>query len=294
MWFITSPSHRISGHHYLRVHPDLTRRRFNMLLGGSLLSCGLWDGCIAAFSPPGPDDGRITARPREGVSTSAVGERVLGLDADRDAILRVPQNAGKAKVPLLVLLHGAGGSGDGILRRLGSTPDEAGIAVLSPTSRDQTWDAITGRFGADIPFLTRALERVFDSVAVDQERIAVGGFSDGATYALSLGLINGDLFRRVVAFSPGFFVEGTRHGRPRVFVSHGTGDQILPIDQCSRRIVPALQNDGYAVTYREFDGRHEVPSDIAREAMRWIAAGSTTGVSWKTSVKLSAATTRRQ
>ncbi len=30
------------------------------------------------------------------------------------------------------------------------------------------------------------------------------GFSDGASYALSLGVPNGDLFTHIVAFSPGF------------------------------------------------------------------------------------------
>ena len=70
-------------------------------------------------------------------------------------------------------------------------------------------------------------------------------------------MINGDLFPRVVAFSPGFVVEGTAHGKPRLFISHGTADPILPIDRCSRVIVPALRARGYDVTFREFDGGHE-------------------------------------
>ena len=111
----------------------------------------------------------------------------------------------------------------------------------------------------------------FRCVAVDPARLAVGGFSDGATYALSLGLINGDLFRRVVAFSPGFIVEGETHGKPRFFVSHGTSDDILPIDRCSRRMVPELRQRGYDVTFREFDGGHEMPPAIASEGMAWLA-----------------------
>ena len=121
-------------------------------------------------------------------------------------------------MPLLVLLHGAGGSAERQLLRMGSAPSDAGVAVLAPDSRDQTWDAIRGRFGADIAFLNRALERVFDKVAVDPARVVVGGFSDGATYAVSLGLINGDLFKKIAAFSPGFVVPGEPQGRPRVFI----------------------------------------------------------------------------
>ena len=62
------------------------------------------------------------------------------------------------------------------------------------------------------------------------------------------------------------------NGRARFFISHGTSDQILPIDQCSRVIVPRLKSMGYDVTYREFEGRHELPPDIAVEAMRWMTS----------------------
>lgn len=49
-------------------------------------------------------------------------------------------------------------------------------------------------------------------------------------------------------------------------------DQILPIDQCSRVIVPRLRSMGYDVTYREFEGRHEMPPGIADEALKWMVA----------------------
>ena len=101
--------------------------------------------------------------------------------------------------------------------------------------------------------------------------MAVEGFSDGASYALGLGLANGDLFRRIVAFSPGYVPGFTAEGHPTVFVSHGTGDEVLPIDRCSRRIVPALQRRRYDVTYREFEGGHEVPAEIAEEALMMLS-----------------------
>jgi predicted esterase len=107
---------------------------------------------------------------------------------------------------------------------------------------------------------------------VDTTRLAIGGFSDGATYALSLGITNGDLFTHVIAFSPGFMVPATQRGEPHVFVSHGTKDQILSIDVCSRRIVRRLRDAGYDVLYREFDGGHTVPAAIAREAFTRLTA----------------------
>jgi predicted esterase len=32
-----------------------------------------------------------------------------------------------------------------------------------------------------------------------------------------------------------------------------------------------LKARGYEVVFREFDGNHEVPIDVAREAMKWVA-----------------------
>ena len=89
--------------------------------------------------------------------------------------------------------------------------------------------------------------------------------------ALSLGLINGDLFHSVVAFSPGFIIRNEPNGKPRFFISHGTHDRILPIDACGRRIAGQLTAQGYDVNFREFEGDHEIPGDIAREGLQFIA-----------------------
>ena len=250
----------------------VTRRRFGAITGGAFASFAFGGGCRRESELAQESDGRLTTRPRANVTTSVEGTHALGLDAKRDAILQLPTKASRTPLPLLVLFHGAGGSAEGVLRRLVLAADEAGVAVLAPDSRGSSWDALRDGFGRDVTFADRALARVFDMVSVDAARIAAGGFSDGATYALSLGLINGDLFRRVAAFSPGFVVEGAPRGTPRFFISHGTADPILPIDRCGRTIVRGLRKRGYDVTFREFDGGHEVPADVARQGMGWLAA----------------------
>jgi predicted esterase len=106
---------------------------------------------------------------------------------------------------------------------------------------------------------------------VDPRKIAACGFSDGASYAIGLGISNGDLFRAVIAFSPGFVPSGVKPaGRPRILISHGTKDQILPCENTSGQMIPQLKQAGYDVTFREFDGPHTVPPEVAREAMEWF------------------------
>ncbi len=255
-----------------RTH--FSRRSFCTIASGAVVSFALSPACRRRSWSNLPNDGRLTARPHYTGKSSVSGQVKLGLESKRDAILQAPRSETQSTFPLLVLLHGAGQSAEDMFWYLGSAPEEAGVAVLAPNSRGQTWDALIDGFGADVEFLNRALERVFETVPVDATRIAVGGFSDGATYAISLGLINGDLFNHVVGFSPGFVVNGTPQGKPRFFISHGTRDHILPIDGCGRGIATDLKARGYEVTFREFNGDHEIPADVAREGLRWLATNA--------------------
>jgi phospholipase/carboxylesterase len=194
----------------------------------------------------------------------------LGLDGRRDALLYVPASVVQGAAPLVVMLHGAGGSGNNAFGMMRPLADIHGVLLLAPDSRGRTWDIILGALGPDVDFLDRALAATFERCRVDAERIAIGGFSDGASYALSLGVANGELFTHVLAFSPGFIAPPGQQGTPRIYVSHGTDDAVLPIDHCSRRVVPRLQAAGYDIVYHEFPGPHTVPEQIAHAAMAWF------------------------
>ena len=215
---------------------------------------------------------RLRARPAKAVGEGDAGPGVtpLNLRPERDALLYVPDSV-RDPAPLVLYLHGATGDEQQGIRRLRALADEFGCLLLSPASQEGTWDAIRSGYGRDVRFIDQALTKVFAQRRVDARKIAVCGFSDGASYALGLGLSNGDLFRAVIAFSPGFVPSGVEQtGTPRIFISHGTRDQILPIDSSSRRLVPQFERAGYEVKFREFDGPHTVPPEIARGAMEWF------------------------
>jgi phospholipase/carboxylesterase len=232
----------------------------------------------------GPPDGGTVSRPEPWVLSTRPGDPSvaplapglsrLGLRSARDAWLYVPAGrAATAQGPLVIVLHGAGGSGRDTLRIFQGLADQHQLLLLAPESVGASWDIIATGLGPDVATLDRALAWVFARFAVDQDRIAITGFSDGASYALTVGLANGALFTHVIAFSPGFAAPPRRQGAPRLFVSHGVRDRVLPIDTCSRRIVPRLQRAGYDVTYVEFDGPHTVPAEIAARAVRWLQGG---------------------
>jgi len=215
---------------------------------------------------------RLTARAAGPTSSLAEGLQPLRLGSPRDALVYVPTSRNATQLaPLIVALHGAGQDGRLMVRTLAPLADDTGAVLLAPESRATTWDAIGGEFGPDVEFIDRALGWIFERVDVNAARLALSGFSDGATYALALGIANGDLFGRVLAFSPGFLIPiQERHGHPAFSVSHGIKDRILPIDQCSRRIVPLLKQAGYSVRFEEFDGGHQMPPDVIRLAGRWM------------------------
>lgn len=217
-------------------------------------------------------EGRLRARPgTEAIDSAPVGLRPLGIGGTRDSYLYAPPTyRPENPAPLVLLLHGAGGHAHHGLALLKDLADAFGLILLAPASREPTWDILVGQYGPDVTIIDRALEWAFSRYAVDLRSVAIGGFSDGASYALSLGITNGDLFTHIIAFSPGFAAPAAQRGYPRIFISHGTYDEVLPIERCSRRIVPRLRRSDYEVRYREFEGGHKITPETALEAVEWF------------------------
>jgi phospholipase/carboxylesterase len=260
------------------MRPALISRReavSRIALGAATVGIGCALGESPEFAPL--NNGRLSARPLANAGPPNPGLTPLLLDSGRDGVVFVPDNLVPGEpVPLVVMLHGAGGSARAIEEVLRPITSEAGCVFLFPDSRAPTWDAIGGGYGLDVEFLNSALTGVFRNMTVDPERIAIAGFSDGASYALGIGRINGDLFTRVLAFSPGFLPPGEAHGKPPVFISHGIDDRVLPLEATSRIIVEELGAQGYDVTFREFAGGHAMSAALTREALALVTGASGT------------------
>lgn len=250
----------------------MNRREF--LARTAVGTAGLLTACREnPAGPTGDPYGRLTSRRTAPTSSITPGYHALGLpDAeDRDGLLYVPAGYDAAvSAPLLVMLHGGGGSGaDWEVPALEALLDELGCVMLAPDSRRFTWDYPGGgRFGVDVAFINQALAETFRRCNVDATAISIAGFSDGATEALGLGVMNGDLFSGVIAFSPGWFDVPRSRGNPRIFVSHGSDDEVFDAGWTRTYIVPTLEEMSYDVEYVEFDGGHTLPVAILDQAMR--------------------------
>ena len=182
------------------------------------------------------EPGRIVIPANSSMQTVSAGLQKLG---GRNGFLYIPKEHAEP-LALLILLHKAGGSASEWFSGGESCafyPDKGRFIILAPQSSGPPWGTGPKNWGYDYLAINRALEEAFARCAIDRNRLAIGGFSDGASYALSLGLANGDVFSFVIAFSPGFIVRARAHGRignnneiqgPLVYIAHGVGDNVLP------------------------------------------------------------------
>lgn len=210
------------------------------------------------------------------VGTSAV----LGADATILGHVYAPTTyAADAPIGMLVLLHGAGGHSANILEAFVPYAESSGILILAPESRFQTWDVIaTGAFGHDIERISEAVEYVLRRSRVEGSRTWIAGHSDGATYALSLGIANGDRFSKIAAFAAGFLVAPQRSGRPEVLLMHGTHDPILPYSNVTDKIIPQLETWGYPTRLITHTGGHLIPAAMADSAFAWLVPPAEAGL----------------
>jgi len=226
------------------------------------------------------EPGRIVIPAKSSTQTTSAGLQKL---SGRNGLLYIPTSHPEP-LPLLVLLHKAGGSPSEWFSGGGSYAcyaDKGRFIILAPESPGVSWGTGPKNWGYDYLAINRALEEAFARCAIDRNRLAIGGFSDGASYALSLGLANGDVFSYIIAFSPGFIVRAQARGRignnneiqiPLIYIAHGVGDNVLPIGSTSRLFVSSLRKNGYNVEFREFSGGHHASRQVADQAMSWLTA----------------------
>jgi polyhydroxybutyrate depolymerase len=161
---------------------------------------------------------------KDSVEQTLPGEHVITIHVGKLArhyTVHVPPGYdGKTSMPIVIMLHGGGGTGKAAATETGwgAKADEAGFLAVFPDAMppDQTkqshfsknpqlWNDGSERFYSgqkavdDVGFLNAILDDLLARYTVDQRRIYVVGFSNGASMSFRIGA---ELSERIAAIAP--------------------------------------------------------------------------------------------
>jgi len=206
--------------------------------------------------------------------------------ADHRAVLLTPSVIDpNRRYPLITVLHGAGRQDEMLVKACRGEPNARDALFLVPRSIQPTWDLITGAGRPDLDFLEFAYDLIYRRYPIDPLQQAMIGYSDGASYALSVGLCNAHLFNALMVWAAGFLVldpptaealraGGTPEVKPRIYLEYGTHDQLFPFEQVALPMRQSLEASGHDVTFSvDEGGRHWPSGTFVNEALDWWLAG---------------------
>jgi phospholipase/carboxylesterase len=193
------------------------------------------------------------------------------------AVLLTPPSIDPTRLyPLVTVLHGAGRQDEMLVRACRGEPEKREALFLVPRSVHPTWDLIACEERPDLEFLAYAYDLIYRRYPIDPERQALLGYSDGASYALSVGLANPGVFRAVMGWAAGFVaLDESRleaaERRPEVLLEYGTHDPLFPFDRVALPMRAHLEGLGYRVEFRvDEGGRHWPSGSFQSEALDWF------------------------
>jgi phospholipase/carboxylesterase len=188
--------------------------------------------------------------------------------------------------PLVVFLHGRGGSEEQILRlapRL-SRRNYVCIALrgfypigLRPDGQPAyAWDCEDHDDPAVEEYVFRAVEQTRRNYHVHSERIYLAGFREGATVAYRLGLVYPEKFAGIVSLNGTMPRRGPLLRLPevrqlRVLIGHGIANAVVPLP-LARRDYHLLYTAGLSVRMHTYAATHRIHPAMLRDIDRWIMA----------------------
>ncbi len=185
------------------------------------------------------------------------------------------------RYPLVTVLHGAGRQDEQLAKGLRDAPERRQALFLIPRSLHPTWDLIAGAGRPDLDFLEYAYDLIYRRCPVDPARQALLGYSDGASYALSVGLSNPRIFSAVMGWAAGFMLvdesaSAAGDPKPRVLLEYGSHDPLFPFQQIALPMKADLEARGYALEFRvDQGGKHWPSGEFQGEALDWFFGGRT-------------------
>ena len=211
--------------------------------------------------------------------------------------IRLPENYDpKQSYPLLVGMHGMGGNADGFIAIYDELEDPQIIYVtpegqyplsnnIGPQRHTRSW----GITNADKQFTLQADQLVAEYILNTITKVSLDhnvsdvylmGFSQGAVFAYTIGIQHSDRIKGVIGFS-GYLMDVDGEGSIlsqadldrgkalRLYIAHGIDDAAITIED-ARKLKTFFEDQGFELTYQEFEGRHGVKADIFNAAVKWM------------------------
>ena len=221
------------------------------LLAGSLAAFGGTEGATRPPAPaPPPGGAHPCARP---VVAGGTRLQIASGGLTRTAILHLPPRiATGRRIPLVVALHGAGGSGPFMQRYSGfsALADAKGFAVVYPSAvgPHPRWTLNDDNPAApnDVLFVRDMLNAVEQRVCVDRDRVYAAGVSNGGGLAAHLACRLANRFAAIVSVAGSYdSVTTCAPQRPvSVLEIHGTADGTVAYDSVNDFLTGWAQRDG--------------------------------------------------
>jgi polyhydroxybutyrate depolymerase len=207
-------------------------------IAGALMAAALLAGCSAG---PGQGAQPQAAEPPASVQTAELRLEHGGID--RSLRVTAPADPDGEPLPVLVALHGAGGSNVTLnyLTGFDLAAADGGFVLVEPngTGPDEstrTWNAgacCGSSIGTvdDVGFLAAVLDRVAADLPVDPERVYLAGFSNGAMLAYRAACELGERIAGIAAVAGTMNVDDCPAPAPvPVLAVHGDGDTVVPLE----------------------------------------------------------------
>ncbi|MHC4473684.1 MAG: alpha/beta hydrolase [Planctomycetota bacterium] len=230
-------------------------------------------------------------RAREAGRLIPVGSPVL-------ATVRVIEPKGERppwqRLPLVIGLHGLGGSGESFAALFSRRGIEVPFLycvpqapyAYSPGRRiGYSWSLrgprispahSLGSHRLSVRYVLDVLEAVKREYPVDERNVFLMGFSQGAAMAFSVGLRHPDLFRGVIPVGgwvdpgehrPAALGPAAKHGL--FFVCHSPEDRLVTFDSCETAI---RLLEAHSIPHRilRYEGGHSMPKELVEKIVAWI------------------------
>ncbi|MBB1193400.1 phospholipase [Flavobacterium sp. SOK18b] len=193
--------------------------------------------------------------------------------------------------PLLLLLHGYGSNEADLFSFADELPEQyyvisarapydmqygsyAWYAINFDADENKFSDHDQARISRDV--IVQFIDELTATYPIDAQNIALIGFSQGAILSYAVALSYPEKVQKIVAMSGYFNAEIIKDGYQKnnfdtlkIFASHGTVDQVIPVDW-ARKTPSVMETLDINTTYKEYPVGHGVAPQNFYDFKNWL------------------------